>query len=349
MTVVAVGDSYASGEGAIGSGWINAACERSSLAGPQDAAGRLGSRRPVAFTSLACFGANTSGVLAQLSSLPPGNIDALTMSVGGNDIGFTSIVMNCMSPFDCTGIDPAVTSALAALPTSLAAVFAAVPSRVANVFVTEYPDPTTGPLGIRCGSPLAPGFEGLDGIDESEAAWASSRVLTRLNATLAAAVAAADARPGPHPRFRFVTGISARFATHGYCTGGGSPAPWTWGTPRYINTVVDSQTSQGLLNANGTMHPNDLGQQAIGEALYDAMFFMTVGDIRVPDVVGHEPGEAANVIRAAGLTVAQASVPDDGCNYIGTVVRQSPAAHSLLWSQETVTLTVAEPPSHPCP
>src|SRR4051812_25261257 len=38
LSLAAAGDSYASGEGAIGRAWIDAGCHRSSLAGPEDAA-----------------------------------------------------------------------------------------------------------------------------------------------------------------------------------------------------------------------------------------------------------------------------------------------------------------------
>src|SRR3954466_12500477 len=109
LTVVAVGDSYGSGEGAMGSGWTNAGCHVSSLAGPANAAGLLNAVRSTSFTSLACTGATTANLIGtsattttpasggQLGSLPSGRIDALTMSIGGNDIGFAGIVAACMS------------------------------------------------------------------------------------------------------------------------------------------------------------------------------------------------------------------------------------------------------------
>ncbi len=272
LTIAAVGDSYASGEGAMGGAWLNAACHRSALAAPEDAARRLDSL--AGFSSFACSGATTSSLLGptgQLAMLPSGPIDALTISIGGNDLGFAGIVTSCMLPSDCTVLDSTVTAALAALPGRLAAVLGSVPGNVRHVFLTGYPDPTTGVFGTRCGSIWSPGFEGLEGISEAEADWASKRVVARLNATLAAAVAATNAAPGPHPVFHFVA-AAPRFATHGYCTGVGSPAPWALPNPRFISTPLDSLTSQG--DVMGTMHPNDLGQRAIGEALADAMQFL---------------------------------------------------------------------------
>jgi GDSL-like Lipase/Acylhydrolase family len=302
LTAVAIGDSYASGEGAIGGGWLNAACHRSALAGPQDAAARLSTLRPTSFSSFACSGATTAAITGQLGALPGGRIDALTISMGGNDIGFAGIVMSCMAPTECTPLDPTVTASLAGLPPGLAGVLNAVPSRVTNVFVTEYPDPTTGVFGSRCGTPESPAFQGLDLINPVEAGWASSRVVGRLNAALSAAVDAANARPGPHPVFHFVTGLSARFATHGYCTGGGSPAPWAWFNPRFVSTPVDSFTSQR--DVLGTMHPNDLGQRAIGEALVDAERFLA-DPLRVGIVPSGVPVVGAPVSLAITVTTSR--------------------------------------------
>jgi lysophospholipase L1-like esterase len=347
LTVVAVGDSYASGEGAIGSGWLNAACHRSALAGPQDAAARLNALRSTSFTSFACSGAATSALLGpggQLSMLPSGRIDALTISIGGNDIGFAGIVTTCVltppsiGP-DCTAADASVTSSLAALTPRLASVFASVPANVTNVFVTEYPDPTTGVLGALCGTIGSPAFQGLEGISAAEATWASTRVVARLNATLSAAVNAANARPGPHPVFHFVTGISSRFASHGYCTGGGSPAPWAWFNPRFISTPVDSLTSQG--DIRGTMHPNDLGQQAIGEALAAAMDFL-VRPLRVrvtpsaQPTVGSPVGLTIDVSTAHGTPVPGAPVAIDGM----------PAGRTDQSGRVTVTSTFTSAGSH---
>ena len=61
LTIVAVGDSYASGEGAMGLGWLNAACHRSGLAGPQKAAANLTAIVSGTFTSFACSGSTIRG------------------------------------------------------------------------------------------------------------------------------------------------------------------------------------------------------------------------------------------------------------------------------------------------
>ena len=73
----------------------------------------------------------------------------------------------------------------------------------------------------------------FEDIDEMEAYWMSVSVVAPLNRILAAAVERAR---GAGPMWHFVSGISARFATHGYCTGSGSPESWSSSVPRYVVT-----------------------------------------------------------------------------------------------------------------
>src|SRR4029079_11138730 len=88
---------------------------------------------------------------------------------------------------------------------------------------------------------------------------------------LATAVTAANATPGPHPQFHFVTGISSRYVGHGYCAGV-SLAIWNSVVPRFVNNPGDSLTSQG--DILGTMHPNPAGQAPTAAAMFDAMHFL---------------------------------------------------------------------------
>ncbi|MDT0308916.1 SGNH/GDSL hydrolase family protein [Streptomyces sp. DSM 44917] len=90
---VALGDSYAS----LGSTADNytdpvTGCVRSTDNYPSLLAERL---RPTEFTDATCAGAVTGGVLAsQVGSLTP-DTDLVTLTIGGNDIGFGSIVAAC--------------------------------------------------------------------------------------------------------------------------------------------------------------------------------------------------------------------------------------------------------------
>jgi hypothetical protein len=140
------------------------------------------------------------------------------------------------------------------------------PVPIDHVFVTAYPDPTTGLGGARCGIPaLTPGFFGFDGISLDEAEWAGARLVPALNSTLQAAVSAAQTAPSPHPTWHFVPNTATAFNTHGYCTGIGCPNPINWPTPRWVNTPTDSIVNQG--DIYGTMHPSREGYTALGQIL----------------------------------------------------------------------------------
>jgi hypothetical protein len=286
--VASLGDSYASGEGAIGDGWLDTYCHRSELAASYQAFQRQSALIPPPaksrFIFLACTGSVTeratsdrktiSGANGQLSKLPPGRIDALILSIGGNDVGFGPIAATCaFAPWFCSG-DPQIRSQLlndmAQLPSKLERTFAAIPTNVRHVFVTEYPDPGTGLFMIRCGNPFLPAFGLLDGITEDEAQWAADNIVSPLNRILRDCVKNANG-PG-RPQFHFVSGIADRFNTHGYCVGGGGPNLLTIFSPRYISTLLDSLTSQG--DEKGALHPNDLGQNEIRDQLLLSMSFL---------------------------------------------------------------------------
>src|SRR5262249_4235681 len=120
ITIVSVGDSYASGEGApdlagpvvSGPRWRGdnrdshaLLCHRSNNAAPVLAAKLISSIRPASFFHLACSGSTIamltgpvnpavpgSGQLANAARLTGGPIDALIISIGGNDVGFAAVV-----------------------------------------------------------------------------------------------------------------------------------------------------------------------------------------------------------------------------------------------------------------
>jgi lysophospholipase L1-like esterase len=136
---VALGDSYSSGVGA-GSYEPNI-CLRSSksyttLWAQQHAVASYGFP--------ACGGATTSDVLnEQLGPLNTGTT-LVTITIGGNDAGFSSILENCRfgSESDCTNrVNEAKTFATTVLPGRLDATYAAIRSRAPNarLIVLGYP------------------------------------------------------------------------------------------------------------------------------------------------------------------------------------------------------------------
>lgn len=356
LNIVAIGDSFASGQGDIGAGWIDPACYRSAGAAPERAAGLLNAIQPVTFTSFACSGSviepeagslttnvspaqtllGNGGLNGQLYAVDPGRntpVDALTISIGGNDINFHTVVEACMVPLNSCSTDPTinamVTGSLDLLPGELGDLIKAVNARtdIDNVFLTEYPDPTTGPYGAWCGAggPY-PGFGGLDFISQADAIWASEHVIQPLNAALQSAVGVANARRGPgSPVWHYLSGMYNAFYGHGYCTGSNSsilfdtsPNAAAAAIPRYVNTLLDSEASQG--DENGTMHPNDAGQQAMAGVIYHDYLAMPLMGASVsasfPPVAEDASFFTVQARTFAGTPIAGASVLDDG-NLIG--------------------------------
>ncbi|WP_327589555.1 SGNH/GDSL hydrolase family protein [Nonomuraea sp. NBC_00507] len=93
---VALGDSYASGYGI--DGVENAACDRSRSGYPFILRSAYKSQ---SFTSVACSGATTrsiwnaySGQAPQIKALKP-DTSLVTLTLGGNDIGFAELVITC--------------------------------------------------------------------------------------------------------------------------------------------------------------------------------------------------------------------------------------------------------------
>ena len=283
--IVSLGDSVASGEGNPDlpqSGgperWQNQQCHRSALAGPAQAAIQLeqaDEKTSVTFVHLACSGATIEeGVLGPYEGIESGallppqveqmrdlvgerEIDALLVSIGANDVQFSTLIERCFLYRSCHLLVPGSAASLferliARLPGRYDRLDAAlqppeVPSE--RVYISEYFDPTRNGTGGSCDGILADHPAGggpFFGITAEEAQWASENMLVRLNAD----VLGAAARHG----WRYAGGITSRFLTHGYC------APLNW-----VLTYTESMLVQG--DQNGTIHPNGPGHLAYGDGL----------------------------------------------------------------------------------
>jgi lysophospholipase L1-like esterase len=134
---VALGDSYSSGTGA--GDYFDELCLRSNRAYPALLASALGSE----LTFAACSGATTADLLAtQLGRLQP-DTDLVTVTIGGNDIGWADAVKACITPLsDCTDdIEEAEARIATELPGLLDGAYHAIAGRApnANVYVLGYP------------------------------------------------------------------------------------------------------------------------------------------------------------------------------------------------------------------
>jgi lysophospholipase L1-like esterase len=135
---VAMGDSYASGTGTRE--YYDTICQRSNHAYPKQLAARDG----LNLAHVACSGARIPDVRAnQLSALSPAT-NLVTISIGGNDAGFSSVITRCALPwpFTCTGeLDTARSFVTSTLPGQLDALYTEIETRAPNaqVIVVGYP------------------------------------------------------------------------------------------------------------------------------------------------------------------------------------------------------------------
>jgi hypothetical protein len=286
LLIVSIGDSFASGQGnpdvpkrsGMRAKWVDTVCRRSAFAGPAQAALSIEQADPhtsVTFVSLACSGATVEagliGVyLKEGTPLPPQldkvkqvvngrPIDALLISVGGNDIGFADLVARCILHRNCATDD----ETLGMLRTGLATLqsrYQALSEKlnglqpVKKVFITEYPDLSRDQNGQFCHH--RPRFDVLSLFRREESQWASEEVVKALNAKVKTA---ADDHG-----WVYVGGIASQFATHGYCAD----------QQRWVRTFHDAKEVQGADNkcdlldfgsiksciiSSGSVHPNGGG------------------------------------------------------------------------------------------
>ncbi|TWD84234.1 GDSL-like lipase/acylhydrolase family protein [Kribbella amoyensis] len=219
---VALGDSYASGVGTRSYLPDSGACQRSTKSYPYLDAARIGAN----LTSVACSGARVADVTAnQLGPLTSG-IEFVTVQVGGNDAGFSSVITECAKPAWLGNCDAAINTAQATInntiPGRLNTLYATIKSRASNakIVVVGYP-------------------RLFNGTDCNAGTFFSAAEMTRLNQTadlLNSRIGTAAGAAG----FAFVNPTSA-FIGHAVC-----------GSPEWVN---------GLSNpVSESYHPNVTGQ-----------------------------------------------------------------------------------------
>jgi lysophospholipase L1-like esterase len=133
----ALGDSYSSGTGA--GDYFDHLCLRSNRAYPALLAGALGSE----LTFAACSGATTADLLATQLGVLAADTELVTVTIGGNDIGWAEAVRACIAPLnDCTDdIAEAEGRIATELPGLLDGAYRGIAGRAPNadVYVLGYP------------------------------------------------------------------------------------------------------------------------------------------------------------------------------------------------------------------
>ena len=138
---VALGDSYASGTGTRSYISDGTSCKRSTYAYPK----LIAAARGYDLNFKACSGATVSSVTSgQLPALTTGT-NYVSLSVGGNDAGFASVLTECAQPGWMSNCNAAIDKAQAyitnTLPGRLSTLYAAIRTKAPNakVVVVGYP------------------------------------------------------------------------------------------------------------------------------------------------------------------------------------------------------------------
>jgi lysophospholipase L1-like esterase len=145
---VALGDSYSSGVGA-GSYLDSSSCKRSANAYPYLYASASGA----SLNFQACSGAKTSDVLnGQVSALSSAT-GLVSITIGGNDAGFSSVMENCILGGDSgckTAVDNATNYVDNTLPGLLDNVYSTIRSKAPNAHVVVLGYPHFYKIGGSC-------------------------------------------------------------------------------------------------------------------------------------------------------------------------------------------------------
>jgi lysophospholipase L1-like esterase len=200
INYVALGDSYSSGVGTGNYYSDSGSCYRSPQAyAPLWVASHIVN----SFSFLACSGAKTGDVLNnQLGTLNSGT-SLVTISIGGNDVGFTDVVTTCTLYDDQTcinAVNQAKATATNVLPGLLNNVYTAIRNRAPNARVIVLGYPHLYQVPGSC-------YVGLSDTKRSAINSGSD--------TLAQVIAG---RVAAYPGFSFIDGRTV-FAGHEICSG----------------------------------------------------------------------------------------------------------------------------------
>jgi lysophospholipase L1-like esterase len=138
---VALGDSYASGVGSGSYTSESGSCLRSTLAASQLWAN---AHAPSSFKFVACSGAKTTDVNANQLSALSSSTTLVSITIGGNDVGFSSVMEDCVlySTSTCVSeVNAAENTARTQLPGWLDTTYNGIRSHAPNarVVVVDYP------------------------------------------------------------------------------------------------------------------------------------------------------------------------------------------------------------------
>jgi lysophospholipase L1-like esterase len=174
MNYVALGDSYSSG---VGAGDTSGSCDQSPNAYP---ALWAAANDPASFAFEACSGATTADVIDNQLSALNSSTTLVSITVGGDDVGFSSIMETCVleSTSACeSAVSQGEEYANTTLPGNLDTLFADIEADAPNaqVAVLDYPDfydlsvPVCVGLSAADHEAIDNGINDLDGVIQTAA------------------------------------------------------------------------------------------------------------------------------------------------------------------------------------
>lgn len=219
---VALGDSYSSGVG-TNSYSLSSSCLRGVYAYPY----LVSQQRPnTSLNFVACSGATTTSLMASQISAVNSGTNVVTVTIGGNDIGFASLLVQCTLGSCGTALNNTRNALPGSLNSKLDTVYTAIKNQAApgaKVVVLGYP---------RLFS--SSGCLGTTGISSSERT-AGNQLADAVDSTIAARAAAYG--------FTYKSAISS-FTGHAVC----SSSAWVNGL--------------NIFNTTESFHPNRNGNSA---------------------------------------------------------------------------------------
>jgi lysophospholipase L1-like esterase len=224
VNYVALGDSYSSGVGAGDYISSSGSCDRSSLAYPEQWAD---AHSYASFVSVACSGATTADVLSSQVSALSASTTLVSITIGGNDAGFSSVMETCVLE--------STSSCLKAVAASEAYVADELPARLQQTLQTIRTDAPTAKIVVL-------GYPDLYDLSESNSciglSTADRAALNQGAGDLDSALATAAAARGDT-----YADVRSEFAGHEICDSG------SW-----LHSV-------DIFSISSSYHPTAAGQQ----------------------------------------------------------------------------------------
>lgn len=231
-------------------------------------------------------------------------VDAIVMSAGINDAGFSKMLFTCTVYSDCpnenVGFQPnqiplkqRFAEDVKGIPAAYKRFSKDIAGLAKRVLVFEYPNPFTGDNGQTCDDVLEDVISALPGqlalsMTKYESNWAQSYAEPLLHNAVRTGVRDAG--------FEYVGGVWNAFRGHGYCASDAQ---------RWVRRATESSAIQGPTlhkNTKGTIHPNFSGYHELSQFIVRAL---TSRDdnrrpVAAPDTYS-TPGNQLLVVKTGGV------------------------------------------------